>query len=140
MAEHGAILAGVAASPSGAAWAVGSYPGIGTTAGFVAGFDGSRWATLGRRSFGTGDSLSGVAAFDDGAWAVGSYVKDRIERTLIERGGDGVWLRVWSPNAVDRDNHLLDVAALPTGEAWAVGSTTDAGSREHPLIQHFCPA
>ncbi|HEY3263526.1 MAG TPA: hypothetical protein VGK12_00040 [Actinomycetota bacterium] len=139
-AEHGAILGGVAASPSGKAWAVGSYPGIGTTAGFAAGFDGSRWTTFRRRSLGTGDSLSGVAAFDGGAWAVGSYVEDRIERTLIERGADGGWRRVSSPNATDRDNHLLDVAALPTGEAWAVGSTTDAGHREHPLIQHFCPA
>jgi hypothetical protein len=138
--EHGTILAGVAASPSGTAWAVGSYPGIGTTAGFAAGFNGSRWTAFGRHPLGTGDSLSGVAAFDDGAWAVGSYVEDGVERTLVERGGEGGWRRVLSPNAPDRDNHLLDVAALETGEAWAVGSTTDAGRREHPLIEHFCPA
>jgi hypothetical protein len=137
--EHGTILAGVAASASGTAWAVGSYPGIGTTAGFAAGFDGSRWKTFGRRSLGTGDSLSGVAAFDDGAWAVGSYVENRIERTLVERGGDAGWRRVPSPNLPSRDNHLLDVAALPSGEAWAVGSTTDASRRERPLIVHFCP-
>jgi hypothetical protein len=139
-AEHGTVLAGVAASSSGTAWAVGTYPGIGTSAGFAAGFDGSRWTTFGRRSIGTGDSLSGVAAFEGGAWAVGSYVENRVERTLIERGAGGAWRRVSSPNAADRDNHLLDVAALPTGEAWAVGSTTDAGRREHPLIEHFCPA
>jgi hypothetical protein len=138
-AEHGTILAGVAASPSGAAWVVGGYPGIGTSAGFAAGFDGSRWITFGRRTFGTGDSLSGVAAFDGGAWAVGSYVEDRVERTLIERGGTSGWRRVPSPNVPNRDNHLLDVASLPSGEAWAVGSTTDAARRERPLIEHYCP-
>jgi hypothetical protein len=139
-AEHGTILAGVAASPSGAAWVVGGYPGIGTTAGFAATYDGSRWRTFSRPLFGTGDSLSGVAAFDGGAWAVGSYVEDRIERTLIERGGPGGWRRVASPNVAGRDNHLLDVASLPSGEAWAVGSTTDGARRERPLIASFCPA
>lgn len=139
-AEHGTILAGVAASPSGAAWVVGGYPGIGTSAGFAAGFDGSRWTTFGRRTVGTGDSLSGIAAFDGGAWAVGSYVRDRVERTLLERGDAAGWRRVPSPNVPDRDNHLLDVASLPSGEAWAVGSTTDALHRERPLTLHYCPA
>jgi hypothetical protein len=139
-AEHGTVLAGVAASPSGSAWVVGGYPGIGTSAGFAAAFDDGRWRTFTRRSVGTGDSLSGVAAFAGGAWAVGSYVEDRVERTLIERGGDDGWRRVPSPNVGGRDNHLLDVTALPTGEAWAVGSTTDAEGREAPLIQHYCPA
>jgi hypothetical protein len=136
--EHGTILAGVAASPSGRAWVVGGYTGIGTTAGFAAGYDGSRWTTFPRRTLGTGDSLSGVAAFDGGAWAVGSYVENRVERTLIERGDSAGWRRVASPNVAARDNHLLDVASLPSGEAWAVGSTTDASRRERPLIEHFC--
>lgn len=139
-AEHGTILAGVAASPSGSAWVVGGYPGLGTSAGFAAAFDGARWTTFARRTLGSGDSLSGVAAFDDGAWAVGSYVEDRTERTLIERGDARGWRRVDSPNVPDRDNHLLDVTALPSGEAWAVGSTTDADRRERPLVQHYCPA
>jgi hypothetical protein len=138
--EHGTILAGVSASRSGRAWVVGGYPGIGTSAGFAAGYDGYGWTTFGRRTLGTGDSLSGVAAFDGGAWAVGSYVEDRVERTLIERGDSAGWRRVPSPNVPARDNHLLDVASLPSGEAWAVGSTTDASRREHPLIEHFCPA
>jgi hypothetical protein len=138
--EHGTILAGVAASPSGAAWVVGGYPGLGTSAGFAAAFDGEDWTTFDRRTLGTGDSLSGVAAFAGGAWAVGSYVEDRVERTLIERGDASGWRRVPSPDIPGRDNHLLDIAALPSGEAWAVGSTTDASRRERPLIQHFCPA
>lgn len=138
-AAHGTVLAGVAASPTGDAWVVGGYPGIGTSAAFAAAYDGSAWRTFARRSIGTGDSFSGVAAFDGGAWAVGSYVEDRVERTLIELGGDGDWRRVPSPNLPRRDNHLLDVAALASGEAWAVGSTTDARQRERPLIVHFCP-
>jgi hypothetical protein len=139
-AEHGTVLAGVAASPTGDAWVVGGYPGIGTSAAFAAGYDGSSWTTFGRRSIGTGDSFSGVAAFDGGAWAVGSYVQDHVERTLIELGEDGGWRRVPSPNLPSRDNHLLDVTALGNGEAWAVGSTTDANRRERPLIAFFCPS
>jgi hypothetical protein len=138
-AEHGTVLAGVAASPTGDAWVVGGYPGIGTSAAFAAGYDGSSWTTFLRRSIGTGDSFSGVAAFNGGAWAVGSYVQDRVERTLIELGEGGDWRRVVSPNLPSRDNHLLDVTALRSGEAWAVGSTTDASRRERPLIAYFCP-
>ena len=143
--EHGTTLAGVSASLSGSSWVVGGFPGIRGTAGFAATSinGGGPWVGA-NRALATGvvsDSLSGVAAFGDGAaWAVGSSFDGRRERTLIELGVDGGWGTTLSPNVPGRDNHLLDVAALPNGEAWAVGSSTGPDASEQTLIQHHCPA
>jgi hypothetical protein len=143
--EHGTVLAGVSTSALGSAWVVGGLSGIRGPAGFAATSSsaGGPWTAAGRTLPGgvVSDSLSGVASFGDGsAWAVGSAFDGKLERTLIERGGDGAWTRAPSPNVAGRDNHLLDVAALPNGEAWAVGSSTGPDAGEHTLIQHHCAA
>jgi hypothetical protein len=60
----------------------------------------------------------------DNTWAVGGYVINTIEASLILHWNGTKWVRVTSPNPSSRD--LLNaVAASSTSNAWAVGQFTD---------------
>ncbi len=96
------------------------------------------WSVVASPNDGTGDVLMGVAAAAvDDVWAVGSYeVGGQIARPLALHWTGAAWWKVDAPNATSGDNLLNGVAALATGEAYAVGSASSLGTSQ-PLIEHW---
>jgi hypothetical protein len=123
-------LSGVAAGPTGRAWAVGCTT-CATPSGFngplIEGWNGTAWAQTPTPDLGaTGGILRGVAAVSGtNAWAVGATVSgvgsSAVYKTLIARWNGTKWTRVPSPSppgvAV-----LSGVAAVSASSAWAVGN------------------
>ena len=88
--------------------------------------------------------LNGIASApgDDHPWAVGEYGNsDSGPRfhTLVERWSGAKWARVPAPNpgGSQLDNLLLDVTALSTTDAWAVGYISDSASNTRTLIEQW---
>jgi hypothetical protein len=72
----------------------------------------------------TTNSLSAVAAIaPDDVWAVGSYVHNKTQRsrTLTLHWNGNFWSRIWSPSGGFEAAELNDVAAVSSGDVWAVG-------------------
>jgi hypothetical protein len=75
------------------------------------------------------------------AWAVGFFVgadRDEGRFMLTERWNGSTWNLVRTPHVVHFDENLLAVAASGADEAWAVGSTNQAGfASTNPLAAHW---
>ncbi len=108
-------------------WAVGYVYGISgysyTT--LIQHWDGSSWSVVSSPNPGVTESrLHAVAAVSsDLVWAVGYYVdtSDYSYKTLVLRYDGSTWEQVSSANPNIYESRLYGVAALPTGEVWAVG-------------------
>jgi hypothetical protein len=132
---RGNQLAGVAATSSTNAWAVGSGPG-GT---LIEHWNGKAWRV--QRSPNPGpnlNELSGVAATSPrNAWAVGT---SSVGRTLIEHWNGKAWKIQASPNpgGATPFNQLSGVAATSATKAWAVGEYYQtAPPMWRTLVEHW---
>jgi hypothetical protein len=89
---------------------------------------------------GENDLFAATTAGDGQPWAVGWFIDPSTgnHNTLVERGVNGVWSIVVSPNPNQSlgDNGLSSVARIPGGGLWAVGLTTNTDGNNAPLILH----
>ncbi len=139
--ERPMSISSVVATPDGSLVAVGGFRSLRGDGAIVLTARRHDWSVVPRDTVGkVSESFSGVAAFSDGVWAVGSYSDGGPARTLIERSGGEGWSSVTSPNVEQEDSRLYAVTALPSGEAWAVGNSSGADALERTLIVHYCPA
>jgi hypothetical protein len=141
------VLDAVAGTGPDDVWAVG-----GTMTGPVRGHalvfhrSSAGWRQIPVPSPGTTASLLSVDSAAPGdVWAVG-YRCARAscagggfgERSLIERGSNGSWQAVPSPNPDTGGDRLNAVAAISPTDAWAVGEAFDEGIYLHqPLLVHW---
>jgi hypothetical protein len=137
-------LRGVAVSPDGGAWAVGTDTSV--TKGLIERWNGRSWKRVPSPNPG-GDlglsTLDGVAARSpSSAWAVGKYITSNIfepmfSQTLIEHWNGTAWEQAASPSPGPADSRLLGVTALSPSSAWAVGSYTDSAGWDQTLIEQW---
>jgi hypothetical protein len=131
------MLAAVAATSAGDAWAVGTT-GMGPlTCGacttLILHWNGSTWKRVPSPDLSAGSGLVGVAATSaDDAWAVG-YAPGLTGSTLILHWNGTTWKRAPSPSLGHAYSVLAGVAATSARTAWAVGAT-DSGNT---LILHW---
>jgi hypothetical protein len=133
--QFAALLRGVAAAGPRQIWAVGQRYGrtnpFGDTT-LTMRFNGSAWSRVPSPNPLSGNSndqnwltsVTAVAAND--VWAVGRYGNHDggpLDQTLIEHWNGARWTVVPSPNpgGSSHDNDLWGVAAVATGDVWAVG-------------------
>ena len=88
------------------------------------------------------NQLTAVAArAANDAWAVGFFVgpdRDKGRVMLTERWNGTTWRQVPTPHVARFDENLLAVSASSASEAWAVGSTNQAGfATTNPLTAHW---
>jgi hypothetical protein len=151
--QFAALLRGVAAVGPRQIWAVGQRYGrtnpFGDTT-LTMRFNGSTWSRVPSPNPLSGNSndqnwltsVSAVAAND--VWAVGRYGNHDggpLDQTLIEHWNGARWTVVPSPDpgGSSQDNDLWGVAAVATGDVWAVGgagSFLDPDS-SFPLALHW---
>jgi hypothetical protein len=118
---------GVRARTPADAWAVGNYFEEDTYEPLAEHWDGASWSIVETPDIETDSILRDVAPVSSSeAWAVGeSNTRNHPTRTLVLHWDGSAWAAVPSPSP-SRDpfygeNALYGVAALPSGEAWAVG-------------------
>ncbi len=139
---HNNSLAGVAATGSGNAWAVGNYSAGKTTRTLILRWDGAVWTRQASPNPGgppDSAALTGVAASSaSSAWAVGSYSNGKARQTLILRWNAKAksWTRVPSPSpgGAAHDSKLTSVAIVSAKDAWAVGYYQTARDFRQTLI------
>ena len=135
----GVLLAGVGASSSSNAWAVGSYDGSENLNLFLH-WNGKTWRQVSGPSQPEG-ALSGVSVTSaDDAWAVGTYQSPSAlaDVTLALHWNGRKWARVPTPDPGSGGNQLLGVAALSRKDAWAVGASLNSSTSEYrTLILHW---
>jgi hypothetical protein len=122
------ILEDVSGRSGDLVWAVGSAwdggaEGPGPQQPIIASWDGAEWRLVPGPDVGEAELSAVVGLSETEAWAVGRAGT----RSLIVRWDGTSWTApgVPSPGAEDR---LLGVAALASGEAWAVGGSKDVGA------------
>jgi len=83
-------------------------------------------------------SLNGIAAISaNDIWAVGSLNKSTGGTATLTEHWDGTsWTIISSPDPGTASNSLLGVTALSDGTVVAVGTQTNQGTDETPLILH----
>lgn len=130
-----ASLAGVAATATSDAWAVGSVSlsPVGSASpnqqALILHWDGGRWTQVAVPALGSVAGLRAVAATStSNAWAVGSYSGTAGSRALILRWDGSAWTQMPGPAG-----ELGGVAASSPSNAWAVGSTP----KGRTLILHW---
>jgi hypothetical protein len=144
----GCVLNGVAVVPStNTLWAVGycgNYYANAPTQPFIEHYDGNYWTPYPSTPTGTPNNiLYGVAADSiSDAWAVGySQTAFGPQQSLIEHNNGGGWTPVTnSVNASVYNNALSGVAAVTSGDVWAVGNYTtglSADAASYTLIEHL---
>jgi hypothetical protein len=135
-------LSGVAATPSGNAWAVGAYTknrgALRQT--LIERFNGKAWKVQPSPNADPSQADNGlfdVAATSSGnAWAVGSYgVAVALDPPVVERWNGKAWKI--QPSSSFPDGVLYGVAAISSSDAWAVGSYYN-GTNNQSLILHCC--
>jgi hypothetical protein len=124
-------LNSVTATPSGRAWAIGSYytgKEAGPSGAFIEEWMGRRWQLVGRPLPNAG--LWSVSASDNNdAWAVGDH--------LAEHWNGHTWRRVRTAHVSGR-SILHAVAAVGPRNVWLVGSKWQgAGTRAETLVEHW---
>lgn len=95
---------------------------------------------LGSPNNGTGenDLFSATTASDGSTWAAGWYIEPETlaHRTLVERGVNGHWSLVASPNPSTEENGFASIGAIPgAGGLWAAGITTNSEGNPETLIE-----
>jgi hypothetical protein len=117
---------GLGTDGSGEAWAVGNYYEHDYEP-LAEHWDGSSWTIVETPETGSHSVLTDVAPLPSGeAWAVGYQgIGNAPTRTLILHWDGTSWTITRSPSPSEDpfygENNLYGVAALPSGEAWAVG-------------------
>jgi hypothetical protein len=98
-------------------------------------FNGTRWSVVpSPNGSGAENGLGGVAAVSSTeVWAVGSSGSSIPGQTLTEQWNGTSWSVVSSPNPAPF-NQLNGVAALATGQVFAVGTLTTASGADQALI------
>jgi hypothetical protein len=148
-----ALLRGIAAAGPRQIWAVGQRYGRANPFGdttLTLRFNGSTWSRIPSPNALTGNSndqnwltsVSAVAAND--VWAVGrdgNHDGVPLDRTLIKHWDGARWTIVPNPDpgGSSQDNDLWGVAAVATGDVWAVGgvgSFLNPGASS-PLALHW---
>ena len=133
-------LNGVAATPTGSAWAVGYDFGGAANQTLIEQWNGALFRRVaspdpGGRS--QNNVLTAVAATSgSNAWAVGTYLSRPANRTLIEHWNGHTWTQVPSPSPSSNNNALTGVAATSAGNAWAVGYYISRAGYQ-TLIEHW---
>jgi hypothetical protein len=115
------ILA-VSADSATDAWAVANLPPGDASA--LLHWDGSQW-TSAPVTDPAGALIRSVTALSPtNVWAVGHYMANGNEQTLVEHYDGASWNAVSSPNpgGAGRDNELVDVTATSGSDVWATGS------------------
>jgi len=141
----GATLTGLSATSASDVWAVGSFSAAhGTVVDsftLTEHFDGVRWKVVPSPNVakpnqfnGARQVLSAVAARSTGdVWAVGWTIDTATgsflpDKTLIMHWNGTSWVVVPSPDHANEEDMLTGVAAVSSGNAWAVGTFTDRSS------------
>src|SRR5206468_2921576 len=71
-------------------------------------------------------------------WTVGLYSPDMATyATLTEHWNGTQWSLVPSPNVGSLENYLYSVAAVAANDVWAVGYSSNYGSPQRTLIEHW---
>jgi hypothetical protein len=130
-----ASLAGVAATSTTNAWAVGlaTASPLGSAnasqQALILHWDGVSWTQVAAPTVGSAADLRAVAATStNNAWAVGSYTASGGSRALILHWDGSTWTQIPGPAG-----ELAGVAASSPSNAWAVGSTR----KFHTLTMHW---
>jgi hypothetical protein len=134
-----------ALSPTNA-WAVGTIQTFfnhrSHTKAAIEHWDGTSWSIVSSpnptSSPALNSSLNGIAAVSaDDIWAVGAFNKSTGGAATLTEHWDGTsWTIVSSPNPGTASNALAAVTALSDGTVVAVGTQTNQGTDETPLILH----
>jgi hypothetical protein len=143
--RRGAWLQDVVVLASDDVWAVGGWVRPGATGHghtLALHFDGASWSAVPTPPVDTEHGLEAVANAPGTLWAVGTRTRSTGgTRTLIERWTGSAGTVVASPNRDSDTNRLVDVAADPAGDLWAVGITRDMATGVYrTLILSRCPA
>jgi hypothetical protein len=104
-------------------------------------WDGTSWSFVSSPNptpspglFGTLDGIAAISAND--IWAVGERNTSSGPATLTEHWDGTSWTIISSPNPGTASNSLFGVTALSDGTVVAVGTQTNQGTSETPLILH----
>src|SRR6266704_3562035 len=141
--SHDNVLAAVAATSAGNAWAVGRYFNGTAYRTLILHWNGTAWKQVASPNAGSpadNQVLASVAATSAGnGWAVGGYVKTGPEQTLILHWNGTAWKAVASPDpgGSTQFNDLAGVAATSARNAWAVGVYSN-GTAIQTLALHCC--
>lgn len=130
-------LEGTAAIQPSDVWAVGYVDAGGFFQPLSEHWNGTTWSIV-RAPFTNWTELLAVAAVSTSdVWAVGIAYAG-VNQTLIENWNGSSWSIVPSPDVNSNNNQLSGIAALPSGEAWAVGSYDEPGTQTaQTLIEHW---
>jgi hypothetical protein len=131
-------LAGVAATSSRNAWAVGSGEARPASAPrtLIEHWDGTAWRRTPSPTPGGRARLSAVAAdtsADD--WAAGWHASTSSDMTLIEHWNGKSWAHVPSPNPSAAGSYLTGIAATSADNAWAVGYSFAPAASPRPRVR-----
>jgi hypothetical protein len=128
------VLNGVAAASTNAVWAVGQ----GLDGAAIERWNGLVWRKAKNPVAGPGTTLNGVAAASPGdVWAVGEATATGTAQTFIEHLTGHHWTVVPSPDAGDRNNLLIAVAAVSATDVWAAGDFQNDQNVFQTLIEHW---
>jgi hypothetical protein len=132
-------LAAVTVSPTGGAWAVGSFLNSKSVSRTVIEREGASGWTLqaspNRGSF--SNFLSGVAATSaTNAWAVGQSDSGGV-KTLVEHWNRSSWTIQPTPNKGTKFSILGAIDATSAKNAWAVGNFGTPAGDQQTLIEHW---
>ena len=143
--------AGVSAGDDGHVWIVGADSSEGSSDMRIMHWDGSTWAVVGvptpsdaSRLGPPQSNLTGVLALTrNDVWAIGASSGVTGSRSVTKAlHWDGAqWSYVLTPNLNEQDpnsgNQLYALAAAPSGELWAVGTSFTDGSGSRALIMRY---
>lgn len=136
-------LHGVAAAGANDVWAVGEYDDGSLTQTLIERWDGTGWRIVtSPNEGGSNNRLAAVAALGaNNAWAVGDYDDGSGgSLPLILHWNGSTWQGVPAPTIPNANEVALKgVAAVSSGDIWAVGSYTDPGGSilRKTLILHW---
>lgn len=131
-------LAGVAATSSSSAWAVGEYSAGSTERSLILRWNGKTWTQVPSPNPGGshGSVLTAVTAVSASSiWAVGEYWTATLEKTLVLHWNGRSWSQVGSPNGGTASS-LAGVAFGTASSASAVGSYYNAAAQQ-TLTEHW---
>jgi hypothetical protein len=134
----GGVLAGLAVTSAGSAWAVGLTGGVfgQRPKTLILRWNGTAWRRVPSPNAATPGSWLGAVAVASArkAWAVGCACNGQRLKTLIERWNGKRWRIVPNPSPATSDSVLYGVAVTSARSAWAVGCTRCTGDKPETLI------
>jgi hypothetical protein len=134
------ILYGVSAIATDDVWTVGAYFNNGIYSSLIQHWNGTQWSIVLSpnipNTYNVLKSVSVISPTD--AWAVGHtgiYPSDGSQ-TLVMHWDGTTWSIVPAPGPGQDENALLKVAAVSSGDVWAVGNSSN-GSTWQTLTMHW---